>query len=174
MLFQSKKILVMISCFMFLTIFSFAQMNITYNISTIANTGENTFGTSSFSLNSNKCYNVSIGISKFLSVNHSDFINACLIDLPNLEMINFNINSFPNPFNNRINFKSTNLINTNEPISLLISTFEDGRSVLSFKITAQNLFNGYALDAQNLVAGIYIAEFKINNVSHLIKIIKVN
>lgn len=157
-----------------LSLKSTAQLNASYNIGCIASANNNiTFSSNSIALTVDKCVQVSNGLSKFLAVNKSEFVNLCELVIPLTGHVEYTV--FPNPFNEYLSVKSTEPLGLRDVIVLNIYSAFEGRLVSSTPVT-----NGYALktgvriNTNNLISGNYVLDINVNHVSRLFKILKIN
>lgn len=149
-----------------------AQLNVSYNISCLASSNASNYNSSSIALTVNKCLQVSNGLSKFMPVNHNEFVNMCIPIIPD-EHYNFLV--YPNPFKSFINIKSEVLIKSTDNILINVHTAVEGKLVFTMSVPNQNvLYSGIQISPKSIASGSYILDININNLPHLFKILKID
>ena len=149
-----------------------AQLNVSYNISCLASTNASNYNSSSIALTINNCLQVSNGLSKFLPVNHNEFVNRCLPILSD-EIYHFLV--YPNPFKSFINIKSEVLIKSSDNILINVYTAVEGKLVFTMNVPNQNiLYSGIQIMPHAIASGSYILDINMNNLPHLFKIVKID
>jgi hypothetical protein len=146
-----------------------------YNIGAIGmSIGNATSFAGAISIEGHECVVVQNGLQNLFTTTNGQFVNTCLVNLPNSSELQFA--TFPNPATNYFVIKGINL-NQNLTATNFVIDIKNmlGQSQVKLNTNSIALSAGVKINTAMLVAGEYYVQIQSNNIqTTFLKMLKVN